>query len=75
MDDMDICLRAWEAHKWVSGVYPMPAFFREEDGTTRKDPKSAAVTSHAWVKNMPILISRYRDIINGPKHSENRLLE
>jgi glycosyltransferase involved in cell wall biosynthesis len=75
MDDIDICLRAWEKYEWVSGLYCMPAFFKTEDGTTRNNANSAKVTQLAWYKNDPILIGRHRDTIMGPKHSENRLLE
>jgi len=74
MDDMDICLRAWQ-HGWVSGVYPMPAFFDPADGTTRKDPNSQQVTQAAWIKNEKILLERHMAAIVGSKHSEDRLLE
>lgn len=72
MDDMDICMRAYAKGKWVCGVMPMHAFFRNEDGTTRRT--SGNVQSWSWNKNMPILVNRHRAAIVGPKHSENRRL-
>jgi glycosyltransferase involved in cell wall biosynthesis len=74
MDDMDICMRAYEKG-YVAGVYPMPAFFKLEDGTTRNNPTSAQVLSDSQHKNEPILIARHRAAITGAKHSEDRLLE
>lgn len=74
MDDMDICMRAYE-YGYVCGVYPMPAFFDPKDGTTRNNPVSAKVMSESWQKNEPILINRHRAAITGAKHSEDRKLE
>jgi GT2 family glycosyltransferase len=73
-DDIDLCYRAWK-RGLVCGVYPMHAFFKIEDGTTRQNPNSDKVTSISWMKNEKILISRYLDIITGPKHTEVRILE
>jgi glycosyltransferase involved in cell wall biosynthesis len=74
MDDMDICMRAYEVG-WVSGVYAMPAFFEPAWGTTRNNPVSADIVSKAWIKNESILLGRHRAAIEGPKHSEDRTLE
>jgi GT2 family glycosyltransferase len=73
MDDMDVCMRAWQ-HGWVSGCYPMPAMFKIEDGTSRQNAKSADVCSKSWQKNEKILIERHREAIIGKKHSEDREL-
>jgi GT2 family glycosyltransferase len=73
-DDMDVCFKAWRKG-WVSGVYPMHAFFKTEDGSTRRSENSANVTARSWVKNEKILINRYHDLITGPKHTEVRLVE
>lgn len=74
MDDMDICLRAYQ-HGWISGLYPMPHFSKPEWGTTRNNGYSAGVASKAWVKNDKILVNRHRAALIGPKHAEDRLLE
>jgi GT2 family glycosyltransferase len=74
-DDVDLCMRAWKQYGWVAGVYPMPAFFKVEDGTSRQNANSAKVYRESSIKNEKLLIERHSDIINGPKHSENRFLE
>lgn len=71
-DDIDLSMRAWVQHGWVSGTHPMPAFFDISWGTTRRT--SASITAESDRKNMIILKERYRRELTGLKHSEDREL-
>jgi glycosyltransferase involved in cell wall biosynthesis len=72
-DDHDLCLRAFSKFGWLCGSYVIGYQSENEWGSTRQ--KNAHIYRAALKKNEHLLIERYRDLLCGPKHNENRLLD
>ena len=72
-DDHDLCLRAFRQFGWLCGSYVIDYQSENEWGSTRQ--KNAHIYRAALRKNEQLLIERYRDLLSGPKHNENRLLD
>jgi hypothetical protein len=72
-DDHDLCLRAFRRFGWLCGSYVIGYQSENEWGSTRQ--KNAHIYRSALKKNENLLIERYRDLLSGPKHNENRLLD
>lgn len=72
-DDHDVCLRAFRQFGWVCGSYVIDYQSENEWGSTRQ--KNAHIYRTALRKNEQLLIERYRDLLTGLKHNENRLLD
>lgn len=72
LDDHDLCHRAYQDGRWLSGAYWVN--FRSDLawGGTRKG--NTEFFNQAWAKNAAIMISRHRDALTGPKHAEDRIL-
>lgn len=70
-DDHDICFRAYR-HGWLCGSawidYVSPAAW----GTSRCTAKGATIINKAIARNAIRLYERHHDLIDGPKHNEER---
>jgi glycosyltransferase involved in cell wall biosynthesis len=72
-EEVDLCIKGYINHGWLSGLYCLPNFSRWEWGTSHRT-NSGNIAQESWVKNIPILTTRYRDFLTGPKHDEEREL-
>ena len=72
-DDHDICYRAYKEHKWVSGAYVIDYTSKIEWGTIRN--KNQGLFQRMYRQNVVLLYNRHKDMINSPRHDENRVLE
>lgn len=71
-DEHDLNLRAYSAHKWVSGCYWVKFRSDENWGTTRNKNKEIFTASYS--RNARLLYSRHKKLIEGNKHNEERFL-
>lgn len=71
-DDHDLCFRAFKAHGWLCGSYIINYRSDINWGTTRL--KNGHIFKSALAKNEQLLIARHRDLLDGPKHNENRVV-
>jgi glycosyltransferase involved in cell wall biosynthesis len=74
-DEHDICMRAYDKMKLVSGAYPIR--YRSDPiwGTTRKSSDNAGFSQVVYSANVQKFINRHREAIGGPKHDETRMLD
>lgn len=68
-DDHDICHRAYNEHKWVSGLYLINYLSENKWGSTRT--KSADIFNWAYKKNADIFYDRHKPYLDQ-NHNEER---
>lgn len=73
-DDADICFRAYKEFGWISGVYGINILSKDEWGTTRKKDK-ASFWGKIFLRNMSILYTKHKDLMDGSKHDDTRELQ
>lgn len=71
LDDHDLCMRAWETYKLVSGAYVID-YRSDYDWGSSHSSKVAALSNLSWHNNADIVKQRHYATLTGPKHSEDR---
>jgi len=75
LDEVDISIKGYINHGWLVGAYVTGYTSELWWGTSRKNMESARIFYFSNEKNHLLILNKYKDFLNGEKHSRDVIIE